>query len=1302
MAALVLSAVGAAAGGAIFGPVGAIAGRLVGAVAGNMVDRSLFASHTTREVEGPRLADLDVMASTEGAPVPRIYGRVRIAGQMIWATRFEEVVSTRSETIGGGGGGKGGGGGGGSGSVTTVTTTYSYFASFAVGLCEGTIGQVARVWADGKPLDLSGIVMRVYRGDEAQDADPLIVAKMDGGPGGVPAYRGLAYVVFERLPLARFGNRIPQLSFEVMRPLGRLEAMVRAVTLIPGATEFGYEPANVVRVMGPGRYAPENGHVAHAVSDIEASLDELQAVCPNVERVGIVVSWFGDDLRAGHCTLRPRVDSAVKQTTPLQWSVAGVTRETAGVVSQSGGRPAYGGTPSDASLTHLIAELKSRGLKITFNPFVMMDIAPGNALADPYSDAGTQPAYPWRGRITCHPAPGRPGSPDGTNDAAAQVAAFVGSETPDVDEWSLRRMVLHYARLCRDAGGVDAFLIGSEMRALTRVRSASGVYPFVNALAALAADVKAILGPSTIVTYGADWTEYGCHVVDAQAREVRFPLDALWASPAIDAVGIDYYAPLADWRDGEDHLDRAAAASIHDRGYLAGNLRGGEGYDWYYADDAARAAQARSEITDGLGKPWMLRVKDLWSWWSQPHVERVDGVELETPTPWTPQGKPIWLTECGCPAVDKGANQPSTFPDAKSSEGGLPYFSNGRRDDMMQRAALEAVLGALDPAFGAAEAMNPVSPVYGGRMFEVSGLHLWTWDARPYPVFPAARDVWGDGDNWETGHWLTGRLGGAPLGELVPAILADAGIADVAAEGLGESVEGYAIDRPMSPRAAIEPLARAYAFDAREEEGALVFRPRGGAAVAEIAEDDLVSAGDRAPARLTRAQETELPREVALGYTDIGNDYRRAAALSRRLVGGAQRTGGTDVAVVTHAAAATRRAEIWLQDLWAGRESADFALAPSALALAPGDVVGLTVSGRRRLYEIQSITEAEGREVKARSIDPGVFDAPAARPHYRPPALAEAVGPVAAVLLDLPALPGEEPPALQHAAVFAEPWPGGVAVWRAVDGESFSRVATAEAPSVIGELLDPLPRGRSAQWDRGARIRVRLHGGALVSATEAAVRAGANAAALRNADGGWEVIQYAAAELIAEDIYELSLLLRGQLGTEWAMGDPTPAGSVFVGIDRLLVPLTRSAEMIGRETTLRLVAAARSHGDASAVEIAASAAATALRPLAPVAVRARRGDSGIVIDWARRTRRDGDSWGPGDIPLGEEREAYEIDVIAGGVVRRTLSAAMPQALYAAEDELADFGAAQTQLTLAVVQLSIAAGRGHPAIVTLDV
>ncbi len=1272
MAALVLSVAGGAVG-ALFGPIGAIAGRLAGALVGNAIDRSLFGAE--RSVEGPRLADLDVMASTEGAPIARVYGRARLAGQVIWATALEEVVTVQRSS-----GGKGGGGGG----QSVTTTTYSYFANFAVGLCEGEIAQVGRIWADGRPLDRSQFAIRVHRGGEQQQPDELIVAR--DGAANAPAYRGLAYVVFERMPLQNFGNRIPQLSFEIIRPVGALERMVRAVTLIPGSTEFGYAPSTVVQYRGYGSSAPENRHVSTAASDVEAALDELQTLCPNLTRVAVVVAWFGSDLRAGQCRVRPGVDNREKVTWPLTWSVDGVSRAYAYQVSQVDGRPAYGGTPSDDSVRQLIHELKARGLRVTLYPFVMMDIAPGNALPDPWTGAASQPAYPWRGRITCDPAPGRPGSPQGSAAAASQVAAFFTG-----GDWNYRRMVLHYARLARDAGGVDALLIGSELKALTRVRSGSGVYPAVSALVSLAAEVKAIVGSATMVSYGADWTEYGADVVTPDAREVRFPLDALWASPAIDAVGIDYYAPLADWRDGGDHLDAASSASIYDRDYLAGNLRSGEAFEWYYADQAGRMAQQRLPISDGLGKPWLYRAKDLWNWWGNAHHERVGGVELTTPTAWTPMSKPIWLTELGCPAVDKGANQPSVFLDKKSSENLAPHFSSGERDDLMQRRYLEAVLGSFDPAFGASNAFNPLSPRYGGRMVEPSAIYLWTWDARPFPAFPAAEQVWSDAANWQTGHWLTGRLGGSPLDALVGAILRDAGVEGVDASSLRELCDGYVVDRPMTPRAMIEPLAMAFAFDASAADGTLRFLPRGGLPIAEFGEHDLVLPEQGAALRLTRAQESELPREMSIGFSDADADYRRAAVRSRRLVGGTRRMLHADLAMISSSEAAIRRAEITLQDVWAGRDSVQFALGRAHIGLVPGDVVALTLQQRRALYEITELIDTDHRVVKARSIDPSVFAAPLPVPRRLAPDMPPALGPAQVIALDLPMLDGVEPATLTRLAVFADPWPGEMTIWTSPDGSSFAPAAVAHAPCTIGETLDPLPAGPLALWDRGTSFRVRLSSGTLASIADALVFDGGNAAAI-GTPAGWELLQFARAELIEPDTYRLSWLLRGQLGSEQAMVPMLPAGAPFVLLDRNLVALVRGREALGRPMAVRVAASGRSHDDVMAAALTVTPGSTALRPLAPAHLSACRDGAGVQLSWIRRSRIEADSWS-GEVPLGEDSEAYLVEILAGSTVVRSITSTSPQALYPAAQEIADFGSPQTQLQVRVAQLSAAVGAG---------
>ena len=94
MATLILQAAGSAIGGMVGGPIGAAVGRAVGGLAGAAIDNALFNSDSPRYVEGPRLKDIDGLTSTEGAAIPRVYGRARIGGQLIWATRLEEIANT--------------------------------------------------------------------------------------------------------------------------------------------------------------------------------------------------------------------------------------------------------------------------------------------------------------------------------------------------------------------------------------------------------------------------------------------------------------------------------------------------------------------------------------------------------------------------------------------------------------------------------------------------------------------------------------------------------------------------------------------------------------------------------------------------------------------------------------------------------------------------------------------------------------------------------------------------------------------------------------------------------------------------------------------------------------------------------------------------------------------------------------------------------------------------------------------------------------------------------------------------------
>jgi hypothetical protein len=292
-----------------------------------------------------------------------------------------------------------------------------------------------------------------------------------------------------------------------------------------------------------------------------------------------------------------------------------------------------------------------------------------------------------------------PGSADKTAAARTQVEAFCGNASAGdfsisgmsvvstgADE-GYRRLVLHYALLADAAGGVDGFIVGSELRRLTQLRDGAGAFPFVEQLIGLAADVRDILGPGTKLTYGADWSEYFGYQPPDGSGEVHYNLDPLWASAAIDAVGIDNYMPLSDWRDGDLSQGNPDGFRLaEDADAMRAMVVSGEGYDWYYASDADRRDRVRTAITDGLAnKPWVYRYKDIANWWGQAHYNRTGGAEQELPTAWIPGSKPVWFTELGCPAIDNGANQPNVFTDPKSSETAVPYFSNGARGDAMQR-----------------------------------------------------------------------------------------------------------------------------------------------------------------------------------------------------------------------------------------------------------------------------------------------------------------------------------------------------------------------------------------------------------------------------------------------------------------------------------------------------------------------------------------------------------------------------------------------------------------------------------------
>ena len=484
-------------------------------------------------------------------------------------------------------------------------------------------------------------------------------------------------------------------------------------------------------------------------TDYSVALDQLQAQHPECATVALIVAWFGASTDAAQCRVYPSTTFiggssdvlADGAWTPDPWRCTGLTQDSPGLIplSQSGGSFVYGGTPADPAVVRCIRDLRARGLRVVFYPFLLMDCA----------------GYPWRGRIGL-------AGPDANAAAAATVAGFLGTAqaaqfTPDATaltvayagaatDYTYRRMILHYAALCALAGGVDLFLLGSELRGLEAIRGpdwtpagtrdaaghACWDYPFVAGLVQLAADVRDLFDAAglhrdarkNLVGYSADWSVWmGVQHADGGGTTLgQWPhLDALYASPAVDLVSFDNYMPLSDWttagggldaanwqapapdpaawppdRPGMNGLGLAGTPTLHSKDYLKANIEGGEKYSWFYYDSTNdgrgldpngsdlrvsrphgdRLAQARTPYQPGQQ---ILANKMLRWWWLNPHRAVYDTgagfVPQGAPTAWVPQSKSITFAEYGFPTVDRCTNQPNVFFDPKSSESFTPFWS---------------------------------------------------------------------------------------------------------------------------------------------------------------------------------------------------------------------------------------------------------------------------------------------------------------------------------------------------------------------------------------------------------------------------------------------------------------------------------------------------------------------------------------------------------------------------------------------------------------------------------------------------
>jgi uncharacterized protein (TIGR02217 family) len=425
---------------------------------------------------------------------------------------------------------------------------------------------------------------------------------------------------------------------------------VNGVNLLPSTGEFTYDTvpyqgqrATESSMVGVNTYF-SGGPPGSTQTDLEVSIGQLQSTFPippalnACTTIAIVCAWFGNSTDITTCKIYPSttyINGQFQKWTgsgwsPEVWRCSSLTQSSPGIIpisTDANGAFTYGGTPSDQSIVRCIRYLKSCGFRVVFYPFILMD----------NGDKA------WRGRITYNSA-------DVSTGAANAVANFLGSATYSdftqdttnltvsysgtSTDFTFRRFILHYANLCVVAGGVDLFLIGSELRGLETIRGPSWTpagtgspptwdYPFLYGslgLMELADEVRHIFDTASLtkdtvnlhnlVAYAADWSSWMGyqHTNSNPSNPGQWPhLDQLWSHSNIDLVCFDNYLPISDWTTGGGGLDTVTwslpkpsgwppspstmsnlgltgTPTLYSKSYLKANIEGGEKFNWFYND----------------------------------------------------------------------------------------------------------------------------------------------------------------------------------------------------------------------------------------------------------------------------------------------------------------------------------------------------------------------------------------------------------------------------------------------------------------------------------------------------------------------------------------------------------------------------------------------------------------------------------------------------------------------------------------------------------------------------------------------
>lgn len=523
-----------------------------------------------------------------------------------------------------------------------------------------------------------------------------------------------------------------------------------------------------------------------------------------------------------------------------------------------------------------------------------------------------------------------------------------------------------------------------------------------------------------------------------------------------------------------------------------------------------------------------------------------------------------------------------------------------------------------------------------------------------------------------------------------------------------DTVRGFLANFPGSARANISVLATAFLFDLIEDGYTLKAVKRGGSSVKTITQEELDARpfGNEPGVKISRDIEmnNRLPSRYMLTYIDYNREYDNNTQTAE-FSSNTENVREESLPIVLTSDEGIQLAEIMGKISWIERNVVSFTLSLEHVDLIPSDVIYLETSPDNYEYlRITDKTELADQRVDfiGKVTDSAIYSSTLSGVSgEEPDQTITFIGDSTFIGIDCPMLiDSTDDYGLVTAMYGPGNYPGGILMYSLDSGQTYNPLQSFAGAVTVGIAKDTLAVNDGFVMDRSGTLNIDVRAGEFTGITETQMLTGQNYVAY-GVDGRWEIMQFAGATLESDGTYTLDTFVRGLKGTEQYTGTHAVGDYVVLLGDPDVAFLTMDSSDVGVSRSYKPVTVGQQTQYVD--EVTFTYNAVNLKCLSGVHPAGNRnGSNNWIVDWYSRTRYNSSFWVTGTQPDDEDTDSFEVDIMNGASVVRTITSSTTSITYTSAQQTTDFGSVQSSIEVNIYQISNTGARGYALNATFTV